>query len=252
MDLFLELFVSLSGGILTFFSPCLLAVQLGYIVLLAAIFLPNLRTAERFSWRNPFAVCFIFSLGFAFAFILSTYPGYTQRFMMFYHLLLLKIAGGIILYFALAFIQKFRMPVKGKAFFGSALIFLLGASFSVAWTHCLNSVLSMIITISSIPHTAYKGLFLLLVYSFGLGIPFVSIGILLYKILHSVRWFRENMKPLLSLCKIILIVMGIALIFTPWWVLISSYFVGIAPDSVANGIMKEMVDTFIGGYSIIH
>ena len=53
---------------------------------------------------------------------------------------------------------------------------LICAIFSLAWTPCVGPVLGGILTLALGSETALQGAFLLAVYSFGLGIPFIAIG----------------------------------------------------------------------------
>jgi cytochrome c-type biogenesis protein len=54
---------------------------------------------------------------------------------------------------------------------------LIGAIFSLAWTPCVGPILGSILTLAWSSETAWQGAYLLAIYSLGLGIPFLVIGL---------------------------------------------------------------------------
>ncbi len=59
---------------------------------------------------------------------------------------------------------------------GLASSFLLGVSFSAGWVPCVGPILGSIFFLAQEGKTASQGAFLLLIYSLGLGIPFLITG----------------------------------------------------------------------------
>ena len=55
--------------------------------------------------------------------------------------------------------------------------FLTGGVFSLAWTPCVGPILGGILTLALGSETAWQGAYLLAIYSLGLGLPFLIMGI---------------------------------------------------------------------------
>ena len=54
--------------------------------------------------------------------------------------------------------------------------FLIGVAFSLAWTACVGPILGGILALALDSATAWRGAYLLVIYSLGLGLPFLIIG----------------------------------------------------------------------------
>lgn len=238
--------VSFIGGILTFLSPCIVPMLVIYFFSVALISLIDIKN-KFIETRDFIFGGYIFFSGLALVFILNTLPGPTQQFMMFYHLTLSKIAGGIIIYFAVALIKTIPESVsmiknnaseKSDLIWLLAVLFILGISFGVAWMHCLDPVLSMIINTSNYPENTLKGIFMLSFYSAGLSIPFLLSGLTLNKIISRANILKKYEHVIVNIGIFILVLIGISLIFTPWWTAFSKIFVGLTPDSISNQIMR--------------
>ena len=67
----------------------------------------------------------------------------------------------------------------GKArTFGRGAAFVMGAAFAFGWTPCVGPVLGAILALAGTSADVGQGAALLLVYSLGLGIPFVATALL--------------------------------------------------------------------------
>jgi cytochrome c-type biogenesis protein len=53
---------------------------------------------------------------------------------------------------------------------------VLGCAFAAGWSPCIGPVLASILTLTASGHTAWSGAALLLLYSLGLGVPFVLVA----------------------------------------------------------------------------
>lgn len=237
--------VALLGGILTFISPCATPILTTYFVLIAAIFLSGFKDSET-SHKRAFLISLLIFAGLGIIFMLNTYP-LTQRLLIFYHLSFTKIAGGIIVYFSIFLLPKLSFPSSRKTIYlwTSSLFLLLGISLGFAWTHCLDPVLSIIISMSNIPDTAFKGLILLFIYTFGLGVPFVLSSLLLNYIFNKISWIKNNSNIIAWLARVFLVFIGISLLFTPWWIDISRIFVGLTPNAVSTQIMRFLTEAIL-------
>ncbi len=71
------------------------------------------------------------------------------------------------------------MAVASGSTSGYVRSFLTGAALSLGWTPCVGPVLGGILTLAYDSGTAWQGAYLLLVYSLGLGVPFVVMSLAL-------------------------------------------------------------------------
>ena len=104
-----------------------------------------------------------------------------------------------------------RRPFLHKVRPGVAGAFPLGMAFAAGWTPCIGPVLGGIFFIASTQSTA-RGVLLLVVYSLGLGVPFLLIGLGIQWLSGTLQWFRRNYRVITVASGSLLVGMGIMLI----------------------------------------
>lgn len=72
----------------------------------------------------------------------------------------------------------------------------MGVAFGFAWTPCIGPTLAAILTLAATQQTVGQGMFLLFVYSMGLGLPFVLAGLGISRVYSSFDWFRKRFRPI--------------------------------------------------------
>ena len=90
---------------------------------------------------------------------------------------------------------------------------LFGMIFSISWTPCIGSFLSSALMLIAKEQDLVKGIVLMLIYSIGLGIPFIISAILLEKLKELFTFIKKNYGKIKKISGIILIIMGIYMIF---------------------------------------
>lgn len=98
-----------------------------------------------------------------------------------------------------------------KLSFFSAILF--GMIFSVCWTPCVGVFLSSALMMSATSQNILKGGVMLLLYSIGLGIPFILTSIFLEKLKSTFNHIKKHYNIINKIAGIILIFSGIILIF---------------------------------------
>jgi cytochrome c-type biogenesis protein len=126
-------------------------------------------------------------LGFSLVFILlGAIAGLTGYAIIPDYSLLSKIAGSLLVAFGVFILAALKVPwlnyekrlapnLTGTS--GYLRSFIIGAIFSVSWTACVGPILGSILTIASAQATAWRGVYLLAIYSLGLGLPFLIVGV---------------------------------------------------------------------------
>lgn len=86
--------------------------------------------------------------------------------------------------------EKKILPKTGKASY--PLSFVFGLAFATAWTPCIGPILGTILTLAAT--TPGQAFTLLLVYSLGLGIPFILMGVFISRVSRFVRALSKHLK----------------------------------------------------------
>src|SRR5574341_1829263 len=130
----------------------------------------------------------------------------------------INIAGGILIVilglhltgvYRIGFLDyEKRFHVKGKplGFLGS---FVIGSAFAFGWTPCIGPILSSILLIAANQATVGDGLFLLILYSAGLGVPFLLTGIAFNYALGFFKVIKRNYRTVEWISGLLLIFIGV-------------------------------------------
>ncbi len=175
------------AGLVSFLSPCVLPLVPGYISFISGLSLEELsRGADRSDVMKRAGLGSIFFvMGFAAVFTaLGASASAVGRLLSDYMQVLSKLAGVLIIVFGLH--TSGLMPIKwlyyekrvSAAGVPPSLMgaFLMGLAFACGWTPCIGPILAAILALAATEKTVMRGVLLLLVYSAGLGIPFIVTG----------------------------------------------------------------------------
>ncbi len=106
--------------------------------------------------------------------------------------------------------KAFKADTKNLNFIKA---FLFGVIFSVSWTPCVGSFLSSALLLIAKEQNLLKGIFLMLTYCLGLGIPFVLSVFLMEKLKSAFDFIKNNYRIVKKISGVILVFMGIYMIF---------------------------------------
>lgn len=173
-------FIAFGAGFLSFFSPCILPLIPAYIMYITG-------TNAEDELRNRKFIALSRTLGFVLGFtivfmLMGISAGSIGQASIFKSNkdLIIKVSSVIIIIFGLNMLgifkmnflnneKKFKLP-KITNWFSATL---MGMAFAAGWTPCFGPILGSIVLYAGTQDTAMKGLYLLLVYSIGLAIPFI-------------------------------------------------------------------------------
>ena len=91
--------------------------------------------------------------------------------------------------------------------------FVFGILFAVSITPCIGTFLSAAVLEVASKESVTEGIFLIILYCLGLGIPFVISSILIDKLKNAFDVIKKNYKVVKLISGIILLIMGVYLIF---------------------------------------
>ena len=163
-----------------------------------------------------------FVIGFSVVFVfLGAIVGLTGYAVNPDYALLSKIAGSLLIAFGLFILAATKVPwlnyeKRLNPSLGSTTgylrSFLIGAVFSVSWTACVGPILGSILTIASTGDTAWRGAYLLAIYSLGLGLPFLIIGAAFDYILPVLKLIQRYSGWIHIISGLLLIIIGILIL----------------------------------------
>ena len=114
--------------------------------------------------------------------------------------------------------KEARFQIKDKRL-GYAGASLIGAAFAFGWTPCIGPILAGILTYAGTLENVNQGVLLLLMYSLGLGIPFLLTAIGINQFWRFFNRIKKYMRILEVTSGVIMVILGL-MIFTNKLILI--------------------------------
>lgn len=208
------------GGVLSFLSPCILPVAPGYLGIISGISLANLQSGD-FSKRKVLTGTLAFVLGFTIIFLtLGIGSSFLGQLLRANRNWLARLSGLVVIVLGLHQAGWLKIPllyqerrlVNNSTSSGPLGAFLAGLAFALGWTPCIGPVLGSILALAGNQESLGKGLFLLVVYSFGLGIPFFILALAFETVSRGLGRIKPYLKYLQWASGLLLILMGILLL----------------------------------------
>ncbi len=210
---------ALGAGIASFISPCVLPLVPVYLATLAG---PQILDEAQRERLPLFLHSLFFVLGFTVVFtLLGALAGLASININPSDPVVRYISGGLLIFFGLFMIASQYIPALGferrltpgvgdkTSFLRS---FLIGGAFTVAWTPCLSPILGAILTFAITSDTAWKGAFLLAIYSLGLGIPFLLLGAFFGFLSPLLRQVGRVSRIIYMVAAVILVAVGLLIV----------------------------------------
>ncbi len=228
------------GGLIVFFSPCVLPIVPFYLSYMAGASMSEISgdgTLAPGVRKRAFLASVMFSLGIITVFVLlgaaayglsQTFRGAQTEFRL--------IAALIVLIMGLHFLGVFRIGFLNRAFQMEAGdtqnmsilgAYVVGFAFAAGWTPCVGGVLTAVVFTASTESTALEGLILLLVFGLAMTTPFMVASLFIGPFLRFASRFKRHL-PKVEKAMGLLLILFAALIAT---------------DSV-NYIAQWMLQTF--------
>ena len=222
----ITLAVAALAGLGSFIAPCILPMIPAFIAYISGTTLADLNRSNGsktlvINRSNIILNSVFFVLGFSVVFstlgvlinsVLSSYTGELVQGLN-------QVGGIIIVGFGIFLllsmkinklnIEKKFFPKRDKASYPMSFIF--GLAFAVGWTPCVGPILGTILTLAATtPSVAFN---LLLVYSLGLGIPFILIGVFYSRATRMIRSMSKHLKYYNLILGAFIVLLGV-LVFT--------------------------------------
>lgn len=206
----MDFLITFLEGVISFISPCMLPMLPVYISYFAGGADKKHRVLAR-------AAAFV--LGFTVVFsLLGLFAGTLGAFLGKYQTAVNIVSGALVILFGLSYLEVIRLPFfKGMQRKGNATTvlsaFLFGVIYSVSLTPCVGAFLGSALSMAATSGTAFRGTLLLVVYSLGLGVPFLLSALLIEQLSGAFGFIKRHYRVINLVCGIFLIVVGILMMF---------------------------------------
>ncbi len=216
-------FVAVLAGVISFSSPCSLPLVPGYLSYVAA--LPVADLGERQARRVTLRASLLFVAGFTTVFtILGVSAGAVGSLVLRNKDSIARGFGVVIILLGLVTAGLLRVPALqrerrldlARVPRGPLWAFPMGMAFAAGWVPCIGPVLASILATASASGTALWGAVLLILYSLGLGIPFVLIGLGFTRAQRSLAWLRRHGRGIELAGGMLLVGVGVLFVTGQW------------------------------------
>ena len=212
---------ALIAGLLSFLSPCVLPLVPPYLCFLGGTTFDQLTGEDEtpshvYSTVVLSAVAFV--LGFTTVFVALGATATAAGQLLAENLLILsKIAGVIIIVAGLHFLGVIHIPLLHREAryhaearpAGLVGAYLIGVAFAFGWTPCIGPVLAAILALAAGQDSISQGVSLLLVYSLGLGIPFIAAAVAIKPFMSTLQRYRRHLSIMEKVLGAFLVLTGI-------------------------------------------
>lgn len=201
-------------GIASFISPCLLP--------MVPIYISYFIGEDDNNTKKAIVNSVGFVLGFTTIFLVLSIFASQLGAVLSSNIKYIKIFFGIVIillglnYMGLLkikFLNKSNMKKMNTKNFNFFKAMLFGILFSISWTPCIGTFLSSALLLIAKEQDIFKGIIMMLLYSIGLGIPFIISAILIEKLKNVFDFIKKHYDVIKRISGAILIIAGIYMIF---------------------------------------
>lgn len=217
---------ALIGGLVVFFSPCVLPIVPFYLSYMAGASMQEISAEGQLApgaRRRAFAASVMFSAGIITVFVLlgAAAFGLSQVFRA-HQTEFRLVAALIVTVLGLHFLGVLRIGFLNRVFqleMGETRnmsvmgAYLVGFAFAAGWTPCVGGVLTAVVFTASSEATALRGLILLLVFGLAMTTPFMIAALFIGPFLRFASKFRRHLPKVEKAMGLLLLVFA-ALIAT--------------------------------------
>ena len=216
------------AGIISFISPCVLPLLPGYLSFISGSSVQEIKDGKEVKNQQMLLTTILFVLGFSTIFtLLGSAFGFAGVFLQNYRQQTQQVGGLIIIAMGLFMIGTLKIPFLYREIrfmpknrkFGALSAYPLGMAFAVGWTPCIGPILASIYMLAL--NAPGRGASLLLVYSLGLGVPFIISGLLFSRLTNTLDWFKKNSVFIHRFSGATLILVGVLLVAGRWTALVA-------------------------------
>ncbi len=209
------------GGLASFFSPCIFPLIPVYLSFVTGHTLEELKSGANIQPHIIFIKTTLFILGFSLIFItMGAASSSIGAFLLSNKVLLAKISGGILILFGLQlseiikidFLNRTKRITTCNRTPGYLSSFIFGVIFAFGWSPCVGPMLSSILILAADTASVKQGSLLLLIYSLGIGFPFLIFAFSINYFFKISKTFKR-LDLLQKISGVLLMIAGAYLIY---------------------------------------
>ncbi|QSB05044.1 cytochrome c biogenesis CcdA family protein [Natronoglycomyces albus] len=211
--------VAALAGLLSFFTPCTLPLVPGYVSYVTGLAGDDL---QRGSSRGRVLLgSSLFVAGFTAVFATITFAASSVVLTIFSsEEWLMRISGVLIIGLGLIFMGAVpggrTLQLKQRPSTGLVGAPLFGAVFALSWAPCFSPMLAAITAMSWTQGGTGRGVALIIIYSFALGLPFIVFAVGMRHLMGVFHFFRRHSQKIAAAGGVMLILLGILMVSGAW------------------------------------
>ena len=191
----MQYFISFLEGMITFISPCLLP--------MLPVYLSYFAGGGEHTLRSTLRGALGFVAGFTAVFVcMGALAGTVGSALRQYQTAVNIVSGAVVILFVLNYLGVLRLNLfrgpggtAGKGGMGFFPALLFGVIFSLGWTPCVGAFLGSAL--------------MLVVYSLGLGVPFLLSAVLMDYLKSAFGWIKAHYRGINLVCGGFLVLVGV-------------------------------------------
>ncbi len=209
--------LAFAAGVVSFASPCVFPLVPGYL---------SFVSGGEADERRPAVPILLFIAGFAAVFTaLGAFTRVFQRILR--SQAGIRISGAVVIAFGVLMLlyalrvgwpglYTERRPFIEKVKPGRAWAFPLGIAFGAGWTPCIGPVLAGVLTLAAAQGGSVRGAFLLFMYSVGLGLPFLLVGLGVRRLMGALEFVKRNYHWFAGVSGVVMTAIGVLMVTNLW------------------------------------
>jgi cytochrome c-type biogenesis protein len=210
--------LAFAAGVVSFASPCVFPLVPGYLSFVSG----GQERDER-----PIVPILLFIAGFSVVFV-GIFGGFTTLFQRVLRSPAgVRVTGAVIVAFGVLMVlyalriggpwlYAERRPFLERVRPGPAWAFPLGMAFAAGWTPCIGPVLAGVIGLAAAQGGGLRSTFLLLMYSLGLGLPFLLVGLGVRRLVGTLGLIKRNYHWIAGASGAVMIAIGVLVLTNQW------------------------------------